>query len=404
MSILRQAYCSPKYLYYLLPEQPKTVREPDGTHRKEILVPSIADFEQRWSEAVGAMEEAIKVLQHPQEYGAVKSSFLPYFSILPVFAALRVQVKTLPPARQLDARRKLRHWYWASVFTNRYSGAVESLSAKDFMDLKAWFEDEAREPSLINEFAQRFRSLDLRRETKRGTSVYNGIFNLLIIQGARDWMTGDVPQHDNLDDHHIVPHSWGKEHLRGNMADTILNRTPLTSDTNRNVIRDRLPNEYLPELIKENGESQVRAILESHLISPAAFDILLRTPFGPEDFEAFIGERQRTVLAAMEDLLVKERLDLPMQFRELDAATEQVELAIRKAVAETLGDDMSQLPQHVVAKVAERIDTALRKNAGLDARRYDTLVGRLEYFDLRELQDVVASKPLLAPFLVATVT
>ncbi len=31
MSILRQAYCSPKYLYYLLPGQEKKVREPDGS-------------------------------------------------------------------------------------------------------------------------------------------------------------------------------------------------------------------------------------------------------------------------------------------------------------------------------------------------------------------------------------
>lgn len=31
MSILRQAYCSPKYLYFMLPGQQKPVRDPDGT-------------------------------------------------------------------------------------------------------------------------------------------------------------------------------------------------------------------------------------------------------------------------------------------------------------------------------------------------------------------------------------
>ena len=35
MSILRQGYCSPKYLYFLLPGQEKPVRDPDGTRRKE---------------------------------------------------------------------------------------------------------------------------------------------------------------------------------------------------------------------------------------------------------------------------------------------------------------------------------------------------------------------------------
>jgi hypothetical protein len=51
----------------------------------------------------------------------------------------------------------------------------------------------------------------------------------------------------------------------------------------------------MPEFIAENGESTVRATLETHLISPAAFDILLRDPFTRDDFEAFLAERQRTL-------------------------------------------------------------------------------------------------------------
>ncbi|MGA3267320.1 MAG: DUF262 domain-containing protein [Verrucomicrobiota bacterium] len=392
MSILRQGYCSPKYLYFLLPAQEKSVRDPDGTRRKEVLIPDTADFEARWNSAVEALEGAINVLKHPQEYGAVSSSFLPYVSILPGFAALRAHSKTLPAARQLDARRKLRHWYWASVFNNRYSGSVESTTSRDFLDMKAWFDDDAAEPSLIAEFAQRFRNLDLRKETKRGTSVYNGIFNLLVLQGARDWMTGDVPQHGDLDDHHIVTDAWCKKNIKGGLGNSILNRTPLTADTNRHVIKARLPNEYLPELIAQSGEATVRGILESHFISAVAFDILLRNPFGPDDFEAFVAERQRTLQDAIENLLIKERLDLPPQLRDLDAATEQVELGVRKALETTLGGDVSQIPPHVLLKVDERIARATKKNASLDAERFQTLSGKLEYFDLRELQDTITGK------------
>ena len=50
----------------------------------------------------------------------------------------------------------------------------------------------------------------------------------------------------------------------------------LDADHDRKVIKDRLPNEYLPELVEANGEATVRATLESHFISPAAFDILVR--------------------------------------------------------------------------------------------------------------------------------
>ena len=100
--------------------------------------------------------EPIDLLRHPQEFGAISSQYLPYVSILPVFAALQAAAGRSAADRQLDAQRKIRHWYWASVFTNRYSGSVESTSARDFLDVKAWFEDDAAEPALIAEFEARF--------------------------------------------------------------------------------------------------------------------------------------------------------------------------------------------------------------------------------------------------------
>lgn len=399
MSILRQAYCSPKYLYYLLPGAEKKVRDSDGSLRKEVLIRSVAGFEERWHRAVDSLQRAINLLRHPQEFGAISSRYLPYVSILPAFAAAQAAARAQPANRQLDAQRKLRYWYWASVFTNRYSGAVESTSARDYLDLKRWFDDDSAEPTLIASFKTRFRGIDLRRETKRGTSVYNGVFNLLVLRGARDWMTGTVPQYGDLDDHHIVPRSWGKEETALDTSiDTILNRTPLTADTNRRVIRDRLPNEYIPELVQANGESTVRATLESHCISPAAFGILLRDPFTPADYEAFLKERQRTLQEAIEDLLVKERLDLSPRLRELDAELESIELTLRALVDEVLAEDVGRLPDHILRRIDERVGRALRKNSALDAHRYATLSGKLEYADLRELQGVMLNKSLAPLF------
>jgi hypothetical protein len=286
------------------------------------------------------------------------------------------------------------------VFTNRYSGSVESTSTRDYLDVTAWIDGAASEPSALLEFKHRFRNLELRKEIRRGTSVYNGVFNLLIIQGVRDWMTGTVPLHDELDDHHIVPASWAENLPERNLIHTILNRTPLTPETNRHVINSRLPNEYLPDLIEQNGEQQVRAILESHFISSAALEILLRDPFTAADFEAFIAERQRTIQHAIESLLIKERLDLSPALRELDDRIEKVELSLRSTVARTLDGDSSQLPQHVIQKAKERIQRATSKNAALDIGVLQDLDGLLEYSDLRELQDTITSKtqwPLFEP-------
>lgn len=392
MSILCQSYCSPKYLYYLLPGQEKVVRKSDGSLVKEILIQDTTDFEHRWNNAVDELEKSINLLKHPHEFGVSSPQYLPYVSILPVFAALQASCQDLPPNQRLNAQRKIRHWYWASVFINRYSGSVESTSARDFIDVKTWFTDDDAKPALLQEFHDRFRNLDLRKETKKGTSVYNGIFNLLVLQGARDWMTGKVPVAGDLDDHHIVPVSKADGAIKGINVHTILNRTPLTAETNRKVINNRLPNEYLPELMKNSSENQIRALLESHFISPAAFSILLRVPFGPDDYEAFISERQRTILEAIEDLLIKERLDLSPSLRELDAGIENTELALRKCIAETLDNNAEKLPPHINRKFDEAIRRAAKKNAAIDPENYRALSGKLEFSDFRELQESITSK------------
>lgn len=398
MSILQQSYCSPRYLYFLLPGEKKLIRNPDGSFNHDVLISSPEVFAEQWSRAVDALENAIELLRHPHEFGVVSSKYLPYVSILPVFSALQSWLKSLPAEMRFNGQRKIRHWYWASVFTNRYSGSVESTSARDFLDVRKWIEHGDPEPALIQEFKSRFRSLELRRETNSGSSVYNGIFNLLVIGGARDWVSGNIPPHGDLDDHHIVPASWGATNLSGNIVHSILNRTPLTAETNRNIIGKDLPNVYLPQMIEQNGESIVRATLETHLISPAAFDILLRDPFTPDDFDAFISERQRTIQDAIENLLIKERLDLPPWLRELDVNVETIELRMRQVVDAALEGDASMLPPHIAQRVTERIQRAERQNAAMDGQRYATLTGKLEFFDLRELQDVMVSKTLWSRF------
>ena len=295
MSLLRQGYCSPKYLYYLIPETQRRMREPDGTLRSEVLVNSTEEFEGLWDQAIAALEEAVKIFRHPQELGAISYSYLPYSSILPALASLLTEADRLDSAKRLSAKDKIDRWYWASVFTNRYSGSVESTSARDFTDVTNWLEYDV-EPEAISEFRTNLEQLNLAGETRRGTSVYNGVFNLLVRRGAPDWISGNAPQHEDLDDHHIAPQSWGRNQPLDMSIDTILNRTPLTSETNRAIIRDRLPNEYLPELISQNGEDRVRSVLESHFISNKAFDILLREDFGPADYREFVVERRKTLL------------------------------------------------------------------------------------------------------------
>ena len=394
MSILKQAYCSPKYLYYLLPNQKKPVRDEDGTRRTEVLVKTTEDFTEVWDTAIAALEKAIKLIKHPLEFGVSSSKYLPYVSILPAFASLQSYLDSQPDKIQLSAQRKISHWYWASVFLNRYSGSVESTSSKDFIDMKEWIKEDDAEPSIIDEFKTRYKDLELRKELKRGSSIYNGIFNLFVLNGARDWFTGNVPEHDDLDDHHIVTLDWGNKNLKDQNTSihTILNRTPLTSDTNRRIINSDLPNEYLPEMIETNGREKVERIMETHFISSAAIDILLRNPFTPDDFEEFITERENTLKASIDNLIIKERITPPVNLREIDSKVEKIELSLRELILQRLIDNDCEIPHHIETRVNERIAKAIKKNAALDSEYYKTLKGTLEYFDLRELQSLMESK------------
>lgn len=394
MSILHQTYCSPKYLYLMLPGVTKPARR--GDHRAEVLVPDGAAFIQDWNRAVTALRRALDLLKHPQEYGVSKWTYLPYKTILPVFAALQVRIGALPPEEQLTAQRKFRQWYWASVFTNQYSASSESTSARDFGAVLDWIGDDAIVPAAILDFRHGFRNLPLEGETKQGTSRYNGVFNLFILNGARDWMSGKVPPVEDVQDHHIIPRSWGASRV-GDRINSILNRCPLTAETNRDAIGDRLPNRYLPELIAHNGEAEVRAMLETHLITPAALAILLRDSFGPEDFESFIAERKQSILHAIEARLIAERIEVPPQFKLVDEEIEKAELDLRALISARLANDAQMVPHPIREKVEGRLASAA-KSPTFDADTYRALVRWLEYADLRELQAIITNAALWSRF------
>ncbi len=392
MSILAQNYCSPKYLYHLLPGEKRRIRKPDGSSADEVLVSDADDFKRRWSEAVEIVKTGIARLSHPQDFGAISPALLPYTSIVPAFCAALHIANSAPEAERLTAVRKVRDWYWASVFTNRYSGSVESTAARDVLALRQWIEDDDAEPDPIAEFSERLKGLDFRTETRPGSAIYKGVLNLLVINGARDWVSNAPPQPDDVDSHHIVPKSWGRANGLGSQIDSVLNRAPLSTETNRDIIGSRHPNEYLPIWIERAGEAAVRETLRTHLISDAAFDILRRKSFGKDDYDEFLSERQRLILQAISTLLIKGQLDLSPDLRDLDARVERVELTARELISAKLNDDPDQVPQHIQQKVQERIDQQLRKQPGLDQSVFNSLRRRLEYADLRELEDLIVSK------------
>lgn len=397
MSLKMQEACSPRYLYYLVPKSEKQTRDARGKRQTVTLVPDSRHFVELWEDAVTALEGTMQLLRDPREFGAVAENYLPYTTILPAFAVLQMHAKSLAPAQRIKANHKIQLWYWASVFLNRYKSAVDSTSASDYRSVRSWIEDDSQEPDFVSDFKNSIQDLDLKKEIRGGNSTYRGIFSLMIKAGPRDWIKGSMLQPDSMGNHHIIPISWGNKNLERGFVHTILNRTPLSAETNREVIQDRLPNEYLPNLIESAGKEKVSSILESHFISSDALDILLRNPFTARDFEEFVAERQKAILNGIENLLVKERLYRPLNLQRLQDGVKAVEMKMRDLILDVLGGNAKLIPQHIDGVVKERIQRNIRKNP-MNKGRYDKLVNILEYFDLMELHQLMVNKTLWSRF------
>ena len=344
-------------------------------------------------------EKAIELLRHPQEFGAIASQYLPYVSILPVFAALQHESRR----SHLTIASSTRSAKFA-IGTGRASSrtAIRARSSqprpRTIRTSKRGWRRRTPRQGLSASSRRRFRSLDLRKETKRGTSVYNGIFNLLVLGGARDWMTGNVPQYGDLDDHHIVPQELGEGRTKlGSLIDSILNRTPLTADTNRNVISDRLPNAYLPELIAAERRDDVRATLESHFISPAAFDVLLRDPSRRTTSRRSSSSgnaRSRTLsrTCSSRSDSISPRTARARSPDRSDRVTASCNCRCRRR------SRRDSDPRAVRQKASDRVQQKARKNPAFESDGYLALPGILEFFDLRELQDTIVNKLLWPEF------
>ena len=291
MAILRQDTGGQKDVFNLIPGQSKSTRMATGSVVPTVLVKDSEDFSRLWERALHAIETSISLLSAPRHYGAVTHQYLPYKAILPVFAALQESVRERFSQHQAEADRKIWKWYWASVFTNRYSSAVESKYAQDFRDVNAWIENasDSSTPKVIHEFNDRVDSLNLEGETSLNSALFKATFNLMFIQGATDWDAGGFSRDSSIQAHHIIPSKCKLiEPNDKSLLDSVLNRMPLAVQTSREFVGDRMPNDYLQELLEERNDIDIRTILEKDCITADAFDVLIKEPFTKDDFREFL--------------------------------------------------------------------------------------------------------------------
>ncbi len=196
---------------------------------------------------------------------------------------------------------KIARWFWNGVFGELYGSATESRFARDVVEVPAWI-DGGDVPTTIIEAV--FRADRLLTMRTRLSAAYKGIHALLMKIGAKDFRSGQEFDHtvffdESVDIHHIFPRDWCKKQgIPESRYDSIINKTPLSSRTNR-ILGGDAPSVYLARLERgADGSPPIPACdidshLESHLIDPA----LLRA----DNFEGFFAARQAALLRLIED-------------------------------------------------------------------------------------------------------
>lgn len=183
----------------------------------------------------------------------------------------------------------LKQWFWRTALAEDYGSSSETKLARDAEQVSRWIAggNEPARLGLLNFNPERLDSL-----TTRNSAAYRAFAALLLRKGCRDFITGMPADIHNfgqnpMDVHHIFPRAWCRNHdIGSDRYDSILNKTPLTAASNREIGGDS-PEDYLGRIACNHqlSNEQMDEILRSHLIEPS----FLRN----NDFHGFIADRKQ---------------------------------------------------------------------------------------------------------------
>lgn len=293
---------------YILQTMSLTYHEASLCSREDIL--NIYDnifkgkgkiFEEEWNTFAKYFDKAISKIENVRSgYGAKDEREVPFIPMLPILATL---LKYIGERKDMaECYKKLDRWYWASVFSNAYSSAVDSRLTSDFKEMKMWFDNDNEMAKSIINASKKLPVIDFRGIQTHGSSMYKGVLCLLALQGARDMdtnLTFENAESNHRD--HLFPKS--KTHGFGEHGDvdSILNITWMSEKTNTRIKLWKKPSVYIKEFIKDKykgDEKEFRMMLKTHFIDDRAYEHMLS-----DNFESFVQEREKSIRGKIEQLI-----------------------------------------------------------------------------------------------------
>ena len=286
-----------------------------GCRRADILSLSVADYKQfapdkeqgdtKHGKAERGFELAAQFLHGEKIF---KSTDVPYRSQIVPLAAILAELGV--EAESIEAKAKLRRWFWNGVLGEAYGGSTETTFARDLPEVTDWIRGaRSEEPSTIRD--ANFQASRLRTLRTRNSAAYKGIHALLMRDGCIDFLNGERVEHatffdHNIDIHHIFPRAWCENAgIAAADFNAIVNKTALSARTNRRL-GGRAPSAYLGTVRREAGsddeegagaDERVREILDSHRID----EQLLAN----DDFWSFYRNRAARLLEMISEAMGK---------------------------------------------------------------------------------------------------
>jgi hypothetical protein len=242
-----------------------------------------AEFYTRWDAASEYLKKA--VLRMQEVYGAVKLrakanriSLIPYTSMAVPLACALERVEALGNTKGLYDKIDL--WYWTAVFTGRYAGAVDTQSYVDYKALVAWFNDDSAKIDMSADLSSVVAEM---RRASRTSALAKAFYNVLILNGSADFITGQPVKLDECEVDHIFPSSKFPDG-----AKNIFNLAVIYKETNRRK-SDKLPAEFIKTCLEAHGgsESALAETLRSHCISGDALKAMQDS-----NLSAFVSARE----------------------------------------------------------------------------------------------------------------
>ncbi len=262
--------------------------------KKDVLNLSLTEYKKYADDLTAGFVEAEKILQEERIF---VSRDLPYSTQLIPLAVLCTLLAEGNRIKITNIKNKIKQWYWCGVFGELYGSANETRYVNDVVGVMDWINDERNLPKTVQDAY--FNPMRLLTLQSRQSAAYKGIMALILKNHCMDFISGremdfTVYKSENIDIHHVFPKDYcEKQGYPKAKWNSIVNKTPLTYSTNREI-GGVAPSKYLAK-IEAKGEVTSNTLdiyLESHFLDVS--------DCRNDDFDKFIIHRAKTLLNVIE--------------------------------------------------------------------------------------------------------